>query len=132
MTILALVATLVGLRRRTSDELPAVPRSLVWSVGIGVVLWIPPLLDQLTNEPGNLRELADHFGSPPEAAIGLGDGLRIMARHLDAATAWGPGDRPERFIDSASEWRGRVTFIIWVAAAIVALRRLARCEPCTS
>ena len=67
-----------------SDERPAVRRSLVWSVGIGVVLWIPPLLDQLTNEPGNIRELADHFGSPPEPAIGLGDGLRIMARHLDA------------------------------------------------
>ncbi len=123
MTVLALVATLVGLRRSTSDELPAVRRSLAWSVGIGVVLWIPPLLDQLTNEPGNIRELADHFGSPPEAAIGLGDGLRIMARHLDAA--YGLGAQvigPERFIDAASEWRGAVTFVIWVAAAIAAFR----------
>ena len=123
MTVLALVATLVGLRRRTSDELPAVRRSLVWSVGIGVVLWIPPLLDQLTNEPGNLSELADHFGSPPEAAIGLGDGLRIMARHLDAF--YGLGEQltgTERFVDSASEWRGAITFIIWVVAAIFAFR----------
>ena len=84
LTVVALVATLIGLRRTPADERPAVRRSLMWSVGIGVVLWIPPLLDQLTNQPGNIRELADHFGSPPEPAIGLGEGLRIMGRHLDA------------------------------------------------
>ena len=43
-----LVATLVtapGAARR----LPAVRRSLAWSLGVGVVLWMPPLLDQVTN-----------------------------------------------------------------------------------
>ena len=123
LTVVALVATLIGLRRTPADERPAVRRSLVWSVGIGVVLWTPPLLDQLTNQPGNIRELADHFGSPPEPAIGLGEGLRIMGRHLDAW--YGLGTQfigTERFVDTASAWRGAVTILVWVVAAVVAFR----------
>ena len=49
--------------------------------------------------PGNIRQLVDHFGSPPEAAIGVGDGVRIALRHLDAFSGLGrPAhrDRPLR------------------------------------
>ena len=62
------------------------PRSVAWGVGIGVVLWLPPVADQFTEEPGNLRQLVDHFGSPPETPLGFSEGVRLALRHLDV---WG-------------------------------------------
>jgi hypothetical protein len=98
-------------------------RSVAWAVGIGVALWIPPLVDQATNEPGNVRVLADHFGSPSEPVLGLGDGVELALRHLDVWAGFarqvvetGP------FISSASAWRGGITLVVWVVAALVAWR----------
>jgi hypothetical protein len=102
-------------------------RSLLWSVGVGVVLWSPPVADQLTNSPGNMRTLADHFGSPPEAAIGLGEGIRIALRHLDAFSGLGRQlAGTATFVDDASIAGGVVTFVVWLASAIVAWRMASR------
>ena len=67
-------------RPQWSDPQPAVGRR------IGVVLWVPPLVDQAVNDPGNIRQLLSHFGSPPEAAIGVVEGAKVVLRHLDV---WG-------------------------------------------
>jgi hypothetical protein len=98
-------------------------RSVAWSVGIGAVLWLPPVADQLRNTPGNLRQLAEHFGSPPEAAIGFGDGLRISLRHLDAFSGIG-GQLvgTGRFVHQSSIAGGIVTLLVWAVAAVVAWR----------
>ena len=98
-------------------------RSIAWGIGIGAVLWLPPVADQLTNEPGNLRRLADHFGSPPEAALGVSEALRLALRHLDvwggfAGQLTGTGT----FVEATSAWRGAVTLVVWVVAAAVAWR----------
>ena len=98
-------------------------RAIGWSVGVGVVLWLPPIADQIRNSPGNMRALLDHFGSPPEPAIGLGDGIANMLRHLDATALvtrhlTGTG----QFVDDASAWRGAIVLALWVAAAVVATR----------
>jgi hypothetical protein len=98
-------------------------RAIGWSVGAGVVLWLPPIADQIRNSPGNIRELVDHFGSPPEPAIGLGDGIRIMLRHLDATALvtrhlTGTG----QFVDDAAAWRGAIVLAVWVVAAVIAVR----------
>ena len=135
MIVLGLAATLGrrAVRRRTSAGRAPQPRV---ERGHRRRVVDPAAADQLTNEPGNLRELADHFGSPPEAAIGLGEALRIMAlRHLDAW--YGLGGQltgTARFVDTASQWRGAVTFIVWVVAAAVAFRHrpAGPCAPCTS
>jgi hypothetical protein len=109
--------------RAPDAERSAPWRSVAWAVGIGVALWVPPLVDQLTNDPGNVRVLADHFGSPSEPVLGLGDGVELALRHLDVwaglarqLVETGP------FISSASAWRGGVMLALWVAAAIVAWR----------
>ena len=98
-------------------------RSVAWSVGIGAVLWLPPVADQLRNTPGNLRQLAEHFGSPPEAAIGFGEGLRISLRHLDAFSGIG-GQLvgTGRFVHQSSIAGGIVTLLVWAVAAVVAWR----------
>lgn len=98
-------------------------RSFVVAVAVGAVLWSPPVADQLTNEPGNIRQLLDHFGSPPETPIGVRDGLELALRHLDvwnglARQLTGTGT----FISAASAWRGLVVLIVWVVAAAIAWR----------
>jgi hypothetical protein len=97
--------------------------SVAWATGIGVVLWVPPLIDQLTNDPGNFRELVDHFGSPPEPAVGAGDGIELALRHLDVwAGLVRQVSETGSFISSASPWRGLATLVVWVLAAVVAWR----------
>ena len=61
----------------------AIVRWTLVAVAIGVVLWIPPLLDQFVHDPGNLTVVREHFSDPPEAAVGLGDGLRVFFGELN-------------------------------------------------
>jgi hypothetical protein len=106
---------------KTERRAPLV--SVAWATGIGVVLWVPPLIDQLTNNPGNFRELVDHFGSPPEPAVGAGDGIELALRHLDVwAGLVRQVSETGSFISSASPWRGLVTLVVWILAVVVARR----------
>ncbi|MGI9052118.1 MAG: hypothetical protein ACR2HQ_05625, partial [Ilumatobacteraceae bacterium] len=92
-------------------------------VGVGAVLWLPPIADQLTNRPGNIRPLVDHFGSPTEAAIGFGAAMRIVLRHLDVVGSLGKQVvETETFADTLSMWRGALTLVLWMVAAGVAGR----------
>ena len=98
-------------------------RSVAWAVGVGIVLWLPPVADQLTNHPGNIRQLIDHFGSPPEPPIGLGDGVRLGLQHLDL---WAGLGRQllgtGRFVSAASTARGALVLVVWLIAVAVAFR----------
>jgi hypothetical protein len=123
MVALGLGTVLWRVARGDPDGRGGPLRSVVWSVGVGIVLWLPPVADQLRNTPGNLRQLAEHFGSPPEAAIGFGEGLRISLRNLDAFSGIG-GQLlgTGRFVHQSSIAGGVVTLLVWVVAAVVAWR----------
>jgi hypothetical protein len=96
---------------------------MAWAAGVGVLLWLPPVADQLSNEPGNIRELIDHFGSPPEAPIGLGEGVRLALRHLDVWSGLAEQlTGTARFVTNASAGRGAVVLVLWLASAVVAWR----------
>src|SRR5690606_33498715 len=47
-------------------------RWLALAAGLGFVLWLPPTIDQVVNDPGNYQVLLDHFATPPEDPVGLG------------------------------------------------------------
>lgn len=70
---------------RRPDQRPRVVRASVRSVAVAGVMWLPVLIDQLKNDPGNVRMLVRHFSSPPgdEPVVGLGEGVRLVLRHLD-------------------------------------------------
>ncbi len=90
---------------------------------LGVVLWVPPVVDQLTNDPGNIRKLVDHFGSPPEPALGWWDGVRLTLAHLDVWAGFARQlTQTGRFVAPASTWRGAVVLALWAIAAVVAWR----------
>lgn len=106
-----------------------VVRSVAISGALGVLLWLPPTLDQIRHDPGNYRQLIDHFTASEEAKVGLGDGVEIGLRYLDVAHL-GRADLvdPGWLVTSADgnrpvSSRGTVLLVVWAASAIVALRR---------
>ena len=103
-----------------------VDRNVVIAAALGLALWMPPLIDQATKDPGNVRALLDHFGDPPDPTLGVGDGIRLALRHLDvwAGFAGFTGDLEGagRFVSPAAAWRGAVALGIWLLAAVVAWR----------
>ncbi len=56
----------------------------IWfSIAIVVATSIPMVVQQFTHTPGNLTIIWDHFTAPPEEAIGLRAGLRVLMVHLN-------------------------------------------------
>jgi hypothetical protein len=87
--VLGLVAAMVvylGVRvyqrRDEREERRRILRWSAWSGGLAIFLWIPPVIDQLVHDPGNLRVIFDYFKAPPESPIGLGSGLKFFLANL--------------------------------------------------
>lgn len=127
MSVLVLVVTGWRLRRREARSDVLAP--FLVTFGIGAVLWIPPFLDQLFRDPGNITALVKHFASdPPEPAIGLGEGVRVFLRHLDAPSATVDlFARSNAFVHRSGLEHGRPLFglmvlALWIVAAVGARR----------
>ena len=105
---------------RLRDDRPALRRLLRWSaiaLGLGVVLWLPPLIDQVTGSPGNASIVLDHFRHPDEDPVGVGRGGELFAVHLN----------PWRLVAGQQGISGSVLPAValvaaWAVAAVVARR----------
>lgn len=128
MVLLAAAAMAVNLRRVGAVARGPLIASVWTAVVVGVLLWVPALVDQIRRRPGNLRQLFDHFGAPGEPAIGLWAGFQHTLRHLDPgdgliamitdpAALLTAGFDPERRV-----WLGAVVLLVWLAAVGVAVR----------
>jgi hypothetical protein len=87
-----LVALLIGLLIwafvRFRNDKPARRSLLLWTliaVGLGVVLWLPPVIDQVVHSPGNIRVIRDYFTNPPagDQPAGLHTGLNVLLSQLN-------------------------------------------------
>ncbi|MGH9275309.1 MAG: hypothetical protein ACRDZU_11745 [Acidimicrobiales bacterium] len=118
--------------RRTPEERRTIVRWLLVSAGLGVVLWLPPTIDQVRHDPGNYERLIEHFSDPEEEPRGLGEGVDVGLRYLDLThlaradvtdPGWlvtnADGNRP-------TSGRGAVLFALWAGAAVVGVRRRAK------
>ncbi|MEX1217989.1 MAG: hypothetical protein WEA11_05660 [Acidimicrobiales bacterium] len=74
---------------RTHDR-----RTGLVSLVIAVVCWIPPLIDQLTNSPGNIRLIGEFLRDPPLPATGFATGIRIAFRFFSIPGNWVRGAEP--------------------------------------
>lgn len=67
-------------------------RVLVKSVAIGgvlfVLLWAPPVVEQLTGSSGNLGDIAHWFRTSEESAHTLGDSWRVMSTQFSLTPDW--------------------------------------------
>lgn len=100
---------------------PSVPHLLRWvlmALGVVVVLWIPPVIQEFRNDPGNLTLIWRHFTNPPEDPIGLRAGVKVFLVHLN----------PWRLVVSQDGTKGSMLpgiafLLVWAAGAVVAWRR---------
>lgn len=122
MAALAAVGAVVVAGRRAAGVVVA-------SVGLGALLWLPPVLDELDRSPGNLSILWDHFATPPEEPVGLAGGVGLALRHLDPAVALdslGEGALLEASGDvgdgEGSPVRGGAVAAVVLASGVVAWR----------
>ena len=104
-------------------------RTIAVAAAVTVVLWVPPVVEQLTADdgwPGNLSILYDHFSTPDEDPVGLRIAVEAFAGELNVAGPWvvGQGHQPT----DPPAWAGFAAMaVLWAAAAVVAWRcRLAR------
>jgi hypothetical protein len=84
-SVVALVALGVRAMRLRGDR-PALRRLLGWSglaLALAVLLWLPPLIDQATGDPGNMSIVVGHFMEPDDEPIGVERGVELFAVHLN-------------------------------------------------
>lgn len=107
-----------------NDVVTQVGRSAI----VGVVLWAPPVWDQLTNQPGNLRTIVQYFGDTSEPSVGFVEGARLVLRHLDVFRLVGDGFGADGFVTRAAfDLRGSIlpgllVLVVWLVAVVVAWR----------
>jgi hypothetical protein len=133
-------STAVDARRGAPDasrddaSAPAV-RSLVapslTAVAVAVVMWLPPLLQQLTNEPGNLGIALKWFrygGLGNEAPQGLLPGWRVVTAQFGLPPEWLFGSRGVGFTSEPVYLHEPMAPVLLLAVAGAALLLL-RCRP---
>lgn len=112
-------------RREADGNTARPPTAVLATVGAFALLWLAPLADQIRRDPGNIKRLLDHFGSPSEEPIGTAAGFRLLLRHLDVVDGFGKlltGN--SRFLQAGFDpdgpiWAGALVLALWVGAAIV-------------
>ena len=125
----AVAALVVGAVRavRLRGDRAALRRLAGWSalsLVLGVVLWLPPLIDQATSDHGNMSIVAGHFLEPDEDPIGMGRGAELFAVHLNPwRLVAGQQARP------GSEAPGVAFVLAWLAAAAATWRFVPRGRP---
>ena len=130
---LAVVAAAAWWVRRP-DRRGDVVRWAAVALALGLLLWAPPLVDQVTADRGNLTKLAEHFTDPPEDPVGVGTGVELALLHLDVANlASGQGGTTGSLVTATAEPEGSVVpglvlLGIWAVAVGFALRLRRRPE----
>ncbi|MGH9273285.1 MAG: hypothetical protein ACRDZU_01455, partial [Acidimicrobiales bacterium] len=79
VTVVAAVHAGRGRAGRTGDW-----RWIAAAGALGLLLWVPPLIDEVVHEPGNLTQLVDHLGSPAEDPIGIRQAGTFVLERMDA------------------------------------------------
>jgi len=125
---LATTATVVGAARRGPDQRRRAARWGLLSAGLLVLLWLPPVVEQLRGGLGNLSIIRETFAHPPEPPLGVG--WRAVEAWLSQLDPWGATFPTDTFgrLPIGSVGAGAVLLAAWVVAAAASWRRR-RAEP---
>lgn len=81
----------IALRRRETADLL---RPVLVAAAVAGGLWLPVLVEQWVETPGNLSRIQDYFADPPEALNSFGDGGRVVLGEFRASPEWLTGAIP--------------------------------------
>jgi hypothetical protein len=83
----------VALAVRERARLRPLLKPALVTVAVLAVLWVPALVEQLREDPGNVREMWTFFREPHET-FGVGDAYSAVALQFGADAPWIQGDVP--------------------------------------
>jgi len=116
-------------RRRGDDAL--VKRLVTWGIGAVVVLvvvWLPPVIDQLRHSPGNISTLLDYFQHPPESPVGVRRGVEELLAQVNPVKILTDvflkpqGGQVIKTKNTSPWWPGALLIAAWIGSVVVAYR----------
>jgi hypothetical protein len=117
----ALAAAFGRAYARRREEPRRLRRLATWTIvaaAAGVILWLPPLIEELVHAPGNLSIVRHELLHPPQAPIGARRGLELLLVHLNP---WKIVAEQPRATAGAL-LPGGALLLAWIGAVIVAWR----------
>jgi hypothetical protein len=114
----------ITLWRRHRDEhhaerLRSWLRMIVVTAGIGAVVWLPVVVQQVRDEPGNLSTLY-HFFRDHGREHSYGDGWHVVAAQLSAWPDWVRGHVVRNIYSGALDLSGATPIAVWAVVLVVA------------
>jgi hypothetical protein len=120
--VAVLVAALaIGLLRPADRRRLA--RGLVVGAAVGVVLWLPPMVEQLTSDSGNLSRIVDAARDSGEPVVGWRDAAGIAGSQLRIVGPWVTGDDPDRGGASTTGALAPALVVLAALGAVIVVRR---------
>lgn len=121
------VAGFVAAWRRHDRDPGALLRYRNWTLvglGVGALVWLLPVIDQLTATRGNFSVILEHFRHPPEDPVGLGSGIELVLIHLNPWTVLTSQVVTETLSTTTpGSWLPGLAFlVVWGASAVAAWR----------
>lgn len=108
--------SLVRARRRA-----ALARACLVTVAVLVVLWLPPLIDEVLHSPGNLTAIADYFRDSGKSSHTLAEGYRVVGAQFGVTPEWLTGlDPPSPFTGEPSSLRSIPAPLLLIPLAVSA------------
>jgi hypothetical protein len=108
---------------REPDDRREILRWLAIGGGLGAGLWLLPLLQQVSNEPGNLSIIAETFRRPVDEQVPFGDAWRAWLGHLNVDEMLS-GDL-DSDLKRGPSLASLALLAAWVTSAVMAWRRRA-------
>ncbi|CAN5835372.1 hypothetical protein BH24ACT3_BH24ACT3_15780 [soil metagenome] len=116
---IAAISWRVIIARRNGREPGGRPgRWVAISAALAVVLWLPPIVQELTTSPGNLTIIWRTFSDPAEAPLGVGGAVEPLLVHLNPWNLLAT----RSLETTGSILPGLVLLAAWVAAVATAWR----------
>jgi hypothetical protein len=121
LVVAVLVALFTAYGKAKTGEVARFFRWLGVAAAVGGIVWLPSVIDEIKQSPGNLSVLRDTFLHPREDPIGVREGLDVLLVHLNPWRVLIRGDITTGSA-SGSIVAGVIMLVFWLAAAMLAWR----------
>ena len=95
-------------------------RPVAVSAAIGAVLWLPPMIDVVTNSPNNGRRIYQWFTNPEAGTHSLLEGWRVVTAPFGVTPEWLVGKEPASVMFGESPYRTAAPLPVLLVAVFAA------------